>query len=1017
MRKIVLSVFTILLLSFSLTAQNQRVSGTVTDPAGEPLVGVTVILKGTTVAAVANVDGQYTINVPANGVLVFEYLGMVTQEVNVAGRTLINVQMQSEAIVMSDVVVTAYRTQAKETFTGSASVVSSVPVLKDLPVTSFENALQGAAAGVQVGVSNGQPGAQVEIRVRGTGSFNASNAPLYVIDGVPVVSGNYSMSGYGGSLGIQNTVNPSDIENITILKDAAATSLYGSRGANGVIMITTKKGKAGVLRVNFKGSWGFSDFTQTNRPVLGGEESHNLALEGAYNQGIYEGMSDAEARLYAKTEADKFYPLRDSYADWDEALTRTGNNANYEVSLSGGNDKTTFYASLGRTNSEGVYYDSDFSGYNGRASISYRDKRWTVLAETALSLNDQHVTPGISGGSVAYANPYYASRSYLGPNFPIYNEDGTYNEKEGFSGNYYNLVADQKKNTSLNSTYRFRNSLTVGYEFFKGLTLKETISYDHINVIGTSIYRKDSKDGASFDGLTSYNTYWDKKLYSSLVLNYDTTIADDHKINALVGWDVDKNDSKQVYAAAKGFSGITLWEMSNASTAHNIPQSWNNADRMQSFFGSVDYSFMNRYYLSATFRRDGSTRLGANTRWGNFWSVSGSWRMKEEDFLKDVSWLDNLRLRLSYGTSGNLPTSLYSHLATYSFGAAYNGEGASYPARSANPNLGWEKNNIFDVGLEARLFDMLSLELDFYNRQTNDLLLSVPISATTGFTTELLNMGGLNNRGIEITIGADILRTKNAFWRSQLILAYNRNKITDLGEDGEEIVSGNYVWRIGESRYSFRTRDWAGVDPGTGDPMWYSYVKDENGNLTGEKFLTKDPAQADRVIVGKANPDWTGGWRNTFSFYGFDLDFLFSFTYGGSSWDSGWAMATDGYYANNIGNKAIAKTQLDRWQKPGDIAKNPRRMHGDGYGNYGSSKWVNSTDHIRLKSLTFGYTFPKRWTEKIYVQNARLFVAGNNLWTPFQAYKDYDPEVGISGETGWAIPALKSVTFGVEISF
>ena len=1025
MKKITLFFVCLMFAGVSaLWAQNVQVSGVVTDTGG-PVIGATVATKSGKPYVTTDVNGRYSISVPANATLVFTSIGLKTQEVSLNGRTSIDVTMTEETRQLEEVIMVAYRAVEKSKQSASVATVNTKN-LKDLPVTSFENALQGAASGVHVSTPNGQPGAQQQIRIRGIGSIYASSEPLYVIDGVPSNSGDYALSGYGGSYGIMNNLNPSDIENITILKDAAAIALYGSRGANGVIMVTTKKGKSGEVKVNFKGSWGFNDFAMVNRPILSGNQSRMLTLEGAYNQAIYNGDTKEKAEAYAREKVDKFFPARTEYSDWEKALTRQGRNTTYEVSATGGNERTTFYTSLAYRESLGMYVDSDLSGFSGKANFTHRGEKWTIEAGITLSKQEQNVAPGAEGGSTAYANPYFAARYYLVPNIPIYNEDGTFYKGSMLTGNFYNLVAEQGREVARNAMFKSTDNISFKYEFMPGLAIKETVSYDYAIIKGTTIWPYDSPNGKDFEGLTQIQDYSAARFYSSLLLTYDKTFAKDHTIRGLLGWDVDDSHETSLFGSGQGFASDLLWEIGAAAKPRNASSNHGD-DRTVSFFGSVDYSYLNRYTFVGTFRRDGSTRLGSDTRWGNFWSLSGSWKMKEESFLRDVSWIDDMKFRASYGVSGNLPVGYYGSLSTYSYSLDYDGHPASAPARVSNPDLTWEKNYVLDFGLEARLFDRVNIEFDFYDRQTKDLLLEVPISYTTGFSRTLLNIGSMNNRGIELTLGVDVLKG-DLSWNTSVILNHNRNKITELHNKGLDIMpeGTNYCWREGFPLYSFRMREWAGVDPGTGDSMWYSYEWENpdgttsyapykptpDSKLTGNKRITKDPGQATREIQGWADPDLTGGWKNTFSYKGLELDFLFSFSLGGSSYDGAWTMTADGTYSEN----PISVLQLNRWQKPGDQTNFPRRMFNGGHGNYLSTRWLHSTDHIRLKSVTLGYVLPQKWTKAIGLNNARVFVAGNNLLT-WAAYKDYDPEVADGGVTDWSIPALRSFTFGVELGF
>ncbi|MCD7971003.1 MAG: SusC/RagA family TonB-linked outer membrane protein [Alistipes sp.] len=1010
MRKLVLSLFAVF-CALSLSAQRQQITGTVTGDDGSPIVGATVVVLGTSTGTSTTAGGVYTITAPADGTLQFSFLGTETQEIQIGGRTTINVVLHSSAREIDDVIIIGYGTSTKATFTGSASSVSSLPTLKDLPVTSFEQALQGAAAGIQIGVPDGQPGGKVEVRIRGIGSVNASNQPLYVVDGVPVNTNNnesVTLAGYSPTLGVMNMINPSDIENITILKDAAATTIYGSRGANGVIMITTKKGRSGDLRVNLKSSWGFNRWAMNNRPMLGAEESRELSLEGAYNQALYNfnGISSADAWAWALAEVDEYYPDNGVDSDWHKALTRTGSNQIYDLSISGGNEKTSFYTSFGYTKDQGVYKGSDNEVYTAKGSLTHKSGNWTINYESYVSKMVQYIVSGQDGNSVAYANPYFASRTYLLPSIPIYNEDGTYNTTDGFSGAYYNLASELGYEWDRNTVYRFKNSMSVGYEFIPGLVLKETLSFDMQDYTGEFHRPPDSKNGLSYDGLTGKYLTKDKKLYNSLVLNYTTTINNDHNLQALIGWDVDRTDVRFTGAAGQGIASYRVWDLSNAAEPYGVYGDIMN-DHLISYFGNITYNYQNKYYGTVTYRRDGSSRLGDNVKWANFWSASASWRISQEDFF-NVDWVNSLRIRTSYGTTGTLPSNWYGAKNSYSYSGVYNGANASYPTRADNPDLSWEHNTTFDVGVEARLFDRWDIEVDFYNRKTTDLIFPVNLSLTTGFSSSLINAGSMLNRGVEVTTGVDVFN-KEFKWYSQVILSHNKNKLTEL-YGGESIIDDIYLYTEGKPLYSIRSRHFAGIDPATGNMMWWDYTTDADGNL-GERYLSSDPDVA-RIIVATVDPKLTGSWRNSFAYKGFDLDVLMTFSYGGNSWDAGWQSQTNGLY----NYQTISRKELDRWQQPGDKAQNPKRMWGGGHGNYSSSFWVHSTDHLRLKQLTFGYTIPQHLTQKARMQNVRVYVAGTNLWT-WAKYKDYDPEVRIDGQATFQIPPLKSITFGIEIGF
>lgn len=951
--------------------------------------------------------------------MVVSFIGMKTQEVKV--KPVVNVVLHSDTEVLDEVMVVAYGTAKKSSFTGSASSVDGAKALKDIPVTSFEQALAGTTPGLTINGSSGQPGAALEIRVRGTGSMNATNEPLYVIDGVPVVSGDVAISAVSNdskSFNVMSSINPSDIENITVLKDAAAASLYGSRAANGVILITTKRGKAGKTRINFKANWGFSDWAMKNRENVNGSQRRELTYEGAYNEAILYGIPDADgnytpateeqAKAYAQASADMYAPDYDE--NWESAFFRKhGSSQNYEFSAQGGDERNSFFASLSYKKDQGKANNSKMDGFIGRVNATHRsaDNKWQMGANVSLSKQESQV---VSEGT-SYANPFFLINYIITPNIRIYDEDGNYDMSSPIIQAYFpksHPIEDLQKDKNKSNVFRSLNNLWASYEIIDGLTLKENLSYDYVANKSLTYWPMDSNNGADLGGLGSNYILNQHNIYSSTTLNYANTFNEKHNLDVLAGWDVDDRRVEYVMASQNGYPHNKLPESINAASPME-GTAYYEQDHLLSFLSRVNYDFDNKYYVSANFRRDGSSRLGVNNRWANFWSVSAAWRMTQEEFMHDLTWLNDLKIRASYGVNGTLPSSYYGHLSLYGYGNNYQEKPGSAPVSVPNPDLAWEKNKNFNIGFDARLFDRLNVTFDYYTRRTSDLLQDVPTSMTVGFSSMLKNVGEMKNQGVEVDINVDVFKHSQVRWNTGLALSHNSNKVTKLYE-GKDIIDGSRITREGESYYSWWSREWAGVDPQTGEEQWVLNTKNEDGSIN--RGLTKNPTEAQRVIIGKPDPKLTGGWRNSLSWKGLELNMLFNFSLGGKVYDTYRTSFTDtdGYavWYN------MSTDQLNRWQKPGDVTDVPRRINNYVWGNYGSSRFMKDLNYLRLKSLSLSYSLPQKWVNKAQLNNVRVFVSGSNLLT-LTSYKFTDPEMPVNGMPTFGLPNLKTVTFGIEL--
>lgn len=997
--------------TFAAGAQERELSGIVTGSSkGKPLAGVTVMVKGRASGTPTDDKGAYSLAVKSSDVLMFSFVGMESREIPVNDLKKLDIVLKPEGYFMDEVLVIAYGTMNKASFTGSASNVEGDKVFRDLPITSFEQALQGAMPGLTVSPTSGQPGAALNLRIRGTGSMNASQEPLYVIDGIPVISGNIAVTSAKNdpkTFNIFTTLNPSDIESITILKDAAAASLYGSRAANGVIVITTKRGLDGKTRFNLKANWGVSDWATKNRETLSGDQQHELTYEAFYNEAVGDGKDEVAAAAYAQKNADKFAPKLAEYSDWEKALfNKHGVNQNYEFSAQGGGKKSSFYASLGYRKEEGMTKFSVLEGFTGKVNLAHEvSEKIRMGANIALAKQHSDLVP-----ENGYINPYYATRSLYRPNYPIYNEDGSFREDYLSGAKTLNLVKEQGLDKNTSDVFRSLNTIWASFEIWGGLSFKQTLSYDFVLNESGTYWPAGSSNGKVHNGVMAKIVQQTHNLYSSSLLSYTKTFRLPHHLDLLVGWDVDDRNKKYLQATGKNYPNDKLPEMEN-STIPNLAASGYTDDNLLAFLSRASYDYDGKYYFSANFRRDGSSRLGINNRWGNFWSLSTAWCLSRENFMKSAEFVDNLKLRMSYGVNGTLPSDLYGHLSSFRYGTnSYMEEPGIALAALANVGLSWEKNCNFNLGIDAHLWNRVSLVLDFYNRETKDLLQRVPVSMVVGFPTVLDNVGAMNNRGVEMDLNVQVLKDLQVKWTTGLVLSHNRNKITKLYGD-EDIVDGSRILKVGESYYSFWSREWAGVDPETGEEMWI--LNTENPDGTVNRGITKNPDLAARTVVGKADPALTGGWRNRVEWKGFELSALFSFSVGGKFMDDLWTLAeSDGYVAYHT----IGVKQYDRWKKPGDVTDVPKRINAYGYGRHGSSRHLFSTDHIRLKNISLSYSVPTAVLDKIGLHSLRVFASGSNLLT-WAAYDDLDPEQPVDGFPTWAFPMMKSCTFGVEIGF
>ncbi len=1024
-----------------LLAQTVTVKGTVIGSEdGLPIIGAYVVEQGTQNVASTDIDGNYVITVPKLATLVVTSVGYHERVIPVQGRQIINVSLAPETINLDEVMVVAYGTVKKGSYSGSATVVKQ-DAMKDAPVVSFESVLAGKAPGVQVASFSGQPGAQADISIRGFGSFNAGNAPLYVIDGVPATSGDWASGNMSTSA--MSYLNPSDIESITVLKDAAAASLYGSRASNGVILITTKKGKSGKLTSTFKASAGFSYFAYDNYPLASDAQMEELHRQAWYNYGERnpsKWQSYGSLDNYTAAMVQQYYPARDYdkyiYKDWEDVLFRTGISQNYEYSVSGGGEKGKIYASVAYTDQQGVVSIDNLQRFsttvNGETNLN---KFIKIGGNLQYSRQFQE---GHQEGASTKDNPFFIWKVVLNPRWPYaYKEDGSlYLERWNSSYSTINPVASY--NAQINDAKQNRLIIKgfVEAKFTDYLTAKTTLSSDWLYVhdrfgwlYGHPNYTAYSDQG----GYMSDRHRNVNRTVSSTTLNFDKTWGD-HHVSALAGWEAEEEKYHMTRIGKIDFSYAGATE-SIFGTNYEDGYAYSREEGLLSALGSLSYDYKAKYYLTGTFRRDGSSRLAPETRWGNFWSVSGSWRFSNEDFL-DYEWLNDGKLRGSYGTSGTLPSDYFGYMSVYDF-EQYGSAGASYPGNLANTDLTWEKNKNWNVAVDATIFDKYNFTIEYFEKKTTDLLLDAKVPSTTGFSTTLTNIGSMSNKGWEIAVNVDIIKDKDIDLSVGANWSTIKNKVLALSEEGEQQVNNRQIWKAGYCFYQYYTRDYLGVNKETGMPMYARGTFHEGGKPASEDVTLKNGTKIAKgetvpydtynytpttrskansmILDGKtALPKGYGGFNVDFRYKNLSFIMAWSYKYGNYMWDNATDdLCVDGYYWSH---RNMLASEVDTWSPENPNGSIPIRIADNTEGGYyDSSRAIHKGDFLRLKNLTVSYTLPKTFTQKYSISNARVYVAGANLLT-FSGLH-IDPELPSDGYYNFGMPAMRTVTLGLEVSF
>jgi TonB-linked SusC/RagA family outer membrane protein len=1023
--------------------QGKVISGVVTDDKGEPVIGANVVMKGTTNGTITDVDGNFSLSFtpsPANS-LEISYIGYVTKEVPIGNNTRFTITLMEDLQALEEVVVIGYGTMKKKDLTGAVSQMSSNS-LKDLKVSHATQALAGQMAGVQVQQSAGAPGEAAIIRVRGAGSISASNAPLYVVDGYPLGEQNL------------NSINPNDIESIEVLKDASASAIYGSRAANGVVLVTTKSGsgKSGKINVNLDMYYGFQNVTK-KLDLMDAQEFAALSKE-AFNTNYTDRTGNpASDPLNVRPSGNRYrYPaIYDDAAamaaigagtNWQDEIFRTAPVQNYQLSVTGGSEKTRYMFSTGYYSQDGIIIGSDYDRFSARAKIDSDLTPWLKVGVNIAPtyIGENTIEPGhwASNGVVLAAG---ATSSIV----PVKHADGTWASQaeyavasDGLTG-VTNAVANALDIDRSRNTLRLFGNMYAEISILKNLKWKTTFGTDIMQWRSKFFYPSNVPSNGTVAPLPSTGRSGNTENREILnwlnenTLSYNVAFGV-HELDAVAGYTTQKNVYNQSKVEASDFPDDIIRTMNNGKvkTGTSDMNEWS----LISYLARVNYRFNNKYYLTASIRADGSSRFGKNNRYGYFPSGSVAWRASQEEFLKDVDWLSDLKLRGSFGLTGNNSIPNYGSIGTmenknYVFGTGTGNVVTGLAQKSfSNYDLTWEKTQQFDLGLELSVFNSrLSFTFDAYNRNTTDLLLEVDIPTITGFSKSWRNIGKVNNKGLEFSVTTVNVHTNDFTWNTSLNLSTNRNKVIALGPSGDPIQSDGgagttHITMIGEVLGSFYGYKQIGVYMNQADLDNNPHLADSH--VGDVKFADVDGNGTidanDRAIIGNNEPDFTWGMTNRLAYKNFDLGFVLQGVHGRDV-----LHLAKRFYENLEGNQNQARTTLNRWhspENPGDGWMPRANAQTTGQNNAVSTRWIEDASYVRINNFTLGYSLPQSVAGKCTLQNARIYLSVQNLAT-FTGYSGYNPETSFRGDDNslargadyGVYPLNRTFTLGVNVTF
>lgn len=1077
MRKMKL-FFTVLavLIGSVAYAQNITVTGSVKDSSTDEFVPfVSIQLKGTMTGASTDADGLFTMTVPADGVLVFSSLGYHTLEVPVDGKKTFNVILDPDTQVLSETIVVAFGTSTKEAFTGSAKVLNEEKLAQS-QVSNVTNALAGQVAGVQLVSSSGAPGSNASIRVRGISSINAGLEPLIIVDGAP----------FDGDM---NNIAPSDIESMTVLKDAASNALYGARGANGVIMITTKRGKQGQAVVSFDAKVGvntnalqeyetisdprayyeqhykslYNYYTAADGLSLSADEAYMRANENLFNAaagGLGYQTYTIPAGQYAIGRNGRFNPAAtEGYVlgdhlikadDWADEVYRNGVRQEYTLTVSGAQDKMSFYASMSYLDNQGITEKSDHQRLSARLKGDYQAKKWLKIGANMSYTKFEFNSLGNNGNDSSTAN-IWAYTSQIAPIYPLYirNADGSqYYDVNGIAvldhgnGNLNNggipgtsrpFITDA--NPVLANKYNTNNSegnalSAQGYidvNIIKGLTLtvnaSATLDETRSNYVYNPYYGQFRSTGGTVSVGHGRSYAWN----SQQLLNYSRTFGD-HNVGVLLGHEYYNNRYYVVGGSKSQMFSQDNKELDGAVVDGQSAYSYQTQYNNEGYFARAQYDYKERYFVSGSFRRDASSRFHTSNRWGNFWSAGAAWIVSKEDWF-NASWMNELKVKASIGSQGNDSIGSYRYTDIFQI-VPSDGKISTLFASKGNPDITWETNTNFNAGIEfGFLNNRITGGIEYFNRMTTDMLFPTPVAPSQGYSSVYKNVGDMNNYGVEGDFHFNLVNTKNVQWDINLNASYLKNRVVSLADnvkdskaydkDGNEyegFTSGSFFVAEGSSMYSWYLYDFAGVDPATGKSLWWKNTQDEEGNVTGRE-TTDDYSEATKYMTGVTTlAPVFGGFGTSLSAYGFDFSINFTYQVGGKQYDSTYATFMYSPTSSQTGYN-FHKDLLNAWTPQNQSLEIPRFQYADSYSNASSTRFLTSASYLNLQNINVGYTLPAKFTRKFLVSSLRLYVSAENLWY-WSARKGFDPRQSFSSSTTASnYSPMRTISGGITVKF
>ena len=1038
-RQFLLTLLTLFAVMPQLSAQRISVTGQVTDIFGNaPLPGVAVLEKDGSNHSITDIDGKYSISVPSNATLVFSCLGMQEQTIAVNGRATINVAMTADVNVLDDVLVVAYGTASKESFTGSAETIRG-DKLRDRPVADVSRMLDGQMSGVMTTSGSGQPGSGAGIMVRGFGSINASSSPLIVVDGIP----------YDGSL---NSLNPNDIESISVLKDASAGALYGSRGANGVVIVTTKNGGNADERISidFTARVGFNSMAISPYETVNATQYMEQMYRATYNDLVHaEGHLPGEAATLTPSRLaknilgiDNKYNIFDKdveslfnsdgkiidgaktrySADWlREAKAKLPMRQEYLFSMSGASDVSKYMASLGYLDENGTITTTAFRRVTARLSAEFTPYDWF---EFGLGANYTNSRSDYLGASGTEANNIWYTAMMMAPIYPVYEVDSDGNaiidngkrvfdygsSRPAGAQNNRNCVATLFDDDyyMISDNVNLRGHLGIKFGDFK---LSTSMGADIMNENNSTMYNRNNGNAAGTGRLTK--EYERTRSYTwNQLLSYKRGFGE-HTVDVMAGHEFYNNEAHYLMGQRTGFSFDDFKELGMGSTIADATSSGDSYS-INSWLCRANYNFSDKYYLSGSLRMDASSRFIKEHRWGTFWSLGASWRVSRESFMKEIDWIDNMTLKASYGIQGNDNIGSY-HAWQALYDMAYPNATYSGAIISSleNKDVTWEKNGNINIGVEFKMFNRLGGTVEWYKRTTSDMLLEYPIAISLGFPGYYANVGKMYNTGVDMTLSYDILNSPDLFWNVSLMGSTVRNKVVSLTGNGEDINNGVYLIREGETVNTFYMARSAGVDPATGEQLYWAYMKDSDGNrIEGSEYVTNDAtiASGSKWLCGSRIPTIYGSLSSNLHIKGVDLSALFTYSLGGRIYDSSYRSLMEPSFVG----QTYHVNSLRAWTEAGQITDVPKVTTTAT--TVINDRFLINASYFSVKSVSAGYTFKSTGLEKYHIRSLRLYASGDNLLM-FSALKGLNPQSSFTGSTSYTYTPNRTVSLGVDIKF